>query len=404
MHCALTIAGSDSGGGAGIQTDLKTFSAHEVYGTSVITALTAQNTRGVHGIHTVPAAFVAAQMEAVLTDIPVSAAKTGMLGEADVIAAVAETAARYQLHKLVVDPVMVAESGDRLLREDAVDTLREKLLPLALIITPNLPEASVLLGRYIKTEEEMIAAARDLYRFGPRYVLVKGGHLPGNEMTDILYDGTEIYRFSAEKIQNNHTHGSGCSYAAAITANLARGLSPLEAVKKAKDFITAAIAHGAAVGSGYGPTNPMGSLWQEIWQLRAKQAFSEAVRILQQNNGALQGLGDRFLLLFCRDGASSIEDIASLKVSFAKTASLDEPAWGSPLLAAPLLLEAHRSNSHIRAALSLPYPEHLELPAVNTAAVSGKELFFCRLEGKDVPQLLIFADTLQVAARKAVTL
>ena len=174
MHCALTIAGSDSGGGAGIQTDLKTFSAHEVYGTSVITALTAQNTRGVHGIHTVPAAFVAAQMEAVLTDIPVSAAKTGMLGEADVIAAVAETAARYQLRKLVVDPVMVAESGDRLLREDAVDTLREKLLPLALIITPNLPKQASCSARYQDRRNDCRRPGPLPLR--PRYVLVKGGH------------------------------------------------------------------------------------------------------------------------------------------------------------------------------------------------------------------------------------
>jgi hydroxymethylpyrimidine/phosphomethylpyrimidine kinase len=260
MYKALTIAGSDSGGGAGIQTDLKTFAALGVYGTSAITALTAQNTLGVHGIHPVPAAFVAAQMEAVLSDIQIDAAKTGMLGDAELITMVAEVLSKYNVRKLVVDPVMVAESGDRLLPAAAVETLCKKLFPLAMVITPNLPEAGVLLDREIKTVDEMIWAAQELHRFGSQTVLVKGGHLPGEEMVDVFYDGDTIHLFREQKLPTKHTHGSGCTYAAAITAGLAKGQSPLAAVKAAKSFITKAIAHGLDVGQGYGPTNPMAVL------------------------------------------------------------------------------------------------------------------------------------------------
>lgn len=269
---ALTIAGSDSGGGAGIQTDLKTFAALNTYGTSVITALTAQNTKGVHGIHTVPKDFVQSQMDAVLSDIPVNAIKTGMLSEAGIIETVAERLKYYQVDKLVVDPVMVAESGDRLLAENAVEALKAKLIPLALIITPNLAEAGALLGRQLHTVDDMVTAARELHRLGPRFVLVKGGHLPGEEKIDIFFDGKHIHRLVEKKIDTIHTHGTGCTYAAAITAYLAHGLPPLTAVQKAKVFITQAIKHGIAVGSGYGPTNPMGALWEELEHYRAKYA------------------------------------------------------------------------------------------------------------------------------------
>lgn len=272
MYKALTIAGSDSGGGAGIQTDLKTFAALGVYGTSAITALTAQNTVGVHGIHAVPAAFVAAQMEAVLTDIPIDAAKTGMLGDLELISTVAEMLIKFDVNKLVVDPVMVAESGDRLLPADAVEALCKKLLPLALVVTPNLPEAGVLLGREINTVEEMISAAKEIQQFGCRTVLVKGGHLPGEEMVDIFYDGHTIHRFAEPKLPTKHTHGSGCTYASAITAELAKGHSPLAAVKTAKRFITKAIAHGLDVGSGYGPTNPMADLLDVVQDQGGKKS------------------------------------------------------------------------------------------------------------------------------------
>ncbi|NLP36687.1 MAG: bifunctional hydroxymethylpyrimidine kinase/phosphomethylpyrimidine kinase [Firmicutes bacterium] len=269
---ALTIAGSDSGGGAGIQTDLKTFAALNAYGTSVITALTAQNTKGVHGIHAVPHDFVKSQIDAVLSDIRVKAVKTGMLAEAAIIETVAERLRYYRMDKLVVDPVMVAESGDRLLEESAIEALRTKLIPQALIVTPNLAEAGELLGRQLETVDEMIAAARDLYSLGPRHVLVKGGHLPGEEKIDIFFDGKTIHRLAEKKIDTVHTHGTGCTYAAAITAYLAHGLAPLAAVQKAKVFITEAIKHGVAVGEGYGPTDPMGSLWEELNNYRAKCA------------------------------------------------------------------------------------------------------------------------------------
>lgn len=257
MYKALTIAGSDSGGGAGIQTDLKTFAALDVYGTSVITALTAQNTLGVHGIHAVPAEFIACQLEAVLSDIQVQAAKTGMLGDSAAISAVAEKLIKYRIQNLVVDPVMVAQSGDRLLEESSVETLLNKLLPLSLITTPNIPEAEFLLGRKINNIGEMENAAKEIHLLGPRYVLLKGGHLPSKEMVDVFYDGKSYYHLAEKKIETKNTHGTGCTYAAAITAHLARGCSPLESVKLSKHFITQAIAHGISIGSGYGPTNPM---------------------------------------------------------------------------------------------------------------------------------------------------
>lgn len=255
---ALTVAGSDSGGGAGIQTDLKTFHAAGVYGMSVITALTAQNTRGVLGVHLVPPSFVEQQFDAVVRDIGVDAVKTGMLATADVIATVARCLRRYGIRRVVVDPVMVAKSGDALLDPSAQAALREQLLPLALIATPNLPEASALLGRPVTTLEDMVEAARELHRLGVRHPLVKGGHLKGDEAVDVFFDGQEVHVLRERRLDTPHTHGTGCTLSAAIAAALARGAEPLEAVRFGKRFITEAIARGLALGRGRGPTNPGG--------------------------------------------------------------------------------------------------------------------------------------------------
>ncbi len=252
---ALTIAGSDSGGGAGIQADLKTFMAHGVYGASAITAITAQNTLEVRAVVMLEPAMVAAQIEAVLDDIGADAVKTGMLGNAAIIEAVADTLERYHIKRLVIDPVMVAKSGARLLEEDAITTLRERLLPLALVITPNLPEASVLLNRQVTGERDMADAARDLHALGAQYVLLKGGHLPGSEVVDLLYDGERFVELRAQRLETHHTHGTGCTYAAAIAALLARG-SPVEAaVRQAHAYLRDAIVHAPAIGRGYGPVN-----------------------------------------------------------------------------------------------------------------------------------------------------
>jgi hydroxymethylpyrimidine/phosphomethylpyrimidine kinase len=256
MPVALTIAGSDSGGGAGIQADLKTFAALGVYGTSAITAVTAQNTVAVTDIFELSPALINAQIAAVLEDIGVDAAKTGMLSSSDIIDAVATAIKRHGIRNLVVDPVMVAKGGARLLRDDAVEALRTLLLPLAAIITPNLPETEVLLGRPIRTLDERREAARDLVALGWRAVVVKGGH-DGEDVTDVYWDGIQLVELKAERIATDNTHGSGCVFSAAITAALAKGRGPLDAVREAKEFITGAIERSLELGHGHGPVNPM---------------------------------------------------------------------------------------------------------------------------------------------------
>ena len=248
---ALTIAGSDSGGGAGIQADLKTFSAFRVYGASVLTAVTAQNSVGVHGIVNVPPEFVARQLDAVLGDIGTDAAKTGMLSTTAIIRAVADRLRAHRVERLVVDPVMLAKSGDPLLEPDARRALVEAILPLALVATPNLLEAAALAGFPVGDLEQMEAAARRIHALGPAWVLVKGGHLKG-EPIDLLFDGRTVTRLTAERVPTPHTHGTGCTYSAAIAAGLARGAAVPEAVAEAKRYVTAAIRAGFALGRGVG--------------------------------------------------------------------------------------------------------------------------------------------------------
>lgn len=262
---ALTVAGSDSGGGAGVQADLKTFAALGCYGLSVITALTAQNTVGVSAIYPLPARFVDEQMAAVLTDIGVDAVKIGMLHSPDIIRAVAENLERYRVPHVVLDPVMVAKSGDRLLQEEAVQAMRALLLPLATLITPNLPEAAVLLGRPVERREEMEAAARDLARLGPGAVLLKGGHLGGEDSPDLLYrrDDDRVTLFDAPRVRTGNTHGTGCTLSAAVAAGLARGLDLAGAVGRAKEYLSGALRAGAGyrLGAGHGPVHHFWEHW-----------------------------------------------------------------------------------------------------------------------------------------------
>ncbi len=256
LPVALTIAGSDSGGGAGIQADLKTFAVLGVHGTSAITAITAQNTMGVTDILELPTSLIREQIRVVVEDIGVQATKTGMLSSPEIIEAVATSIELHGLRALVVDPVMVAKGGAKLLHDDAVATIRARLIPLAAIITPNLPETEVLLGRSITTIEERRQAARDLVAMGARAAVVKGGHARG-DVTDVYFDGTELVELPGRRIDTPNTHGSGCVFSAAITANLALGAEPLEAVREAKDFITQAIAQSLEIGHGHGPVNPV---------------------------------------------------------------------------------------------------------------------------------------------------
>ncbi len=253
---ALTIAGSDSGGGAGIQADLKTFMAFGVFGMSAITALTAQNTVGVQGIHPVPSDFIEQQLDSVIGDIGADAAKTGMLGSATMVERVAACVERLRIPNLVVDPVMVAKSGDVLLAEDARNAVRERLLPLATVVTPNLPEATALTGLPVRNLEEMRAAAAALHRLGVHWVVVKGGHLPeAVDAIDLIYDGRGFDELRSPRTHSRNTHGTGCTFSAAIAASLALGREPRTAIRVAKQYISAAIASAPQLGHGHGPTN-----------------------------------------------------------------------------------------------------------------------------------------------------
>ncbi len=250
----LTIAGSDSSGGAGIQADLKTFSALGAFGMSAITALTAQNTVGVHGVVGVSPDFVALQIRSVVTDVGVDAVKTGMLANAAIVSAVAQTLKDLEVRNIVVDPVMVAKSGDPLLEKEAVESLLDELFPLATMVTPNLHEAQAMVGFPVEDADAMRKAAQTIHGYGPRYVLVKGGHLEGRPM-DLLYDGKSFREFSNRRYDTPHTHGTGCTFASAIAACLARQMSVEEAVAEAKHYITGAIARGLPLGRGHGPVH-----------------------------------------------------------------------------------------------------------------------------------------------------
>lgn len=253
---ALTIAGSDSGGGAGIQADLKTFTAHCVYGASVITSVTAQNTMSVNGILNVEPKFVALQIDSVMEDIGADAVKTGMLANEAIVNAVSDKLREYGIDKLVVDPVMISKAGDPLLEKEAEKALIQNLLPLAYIITPNIPEAEVITGLKIHSIETMQKCCELIKSMGPKYVLIKGGHIDwSNETTDILYDGVKHISFTSQRIDTKNTHGTGCTYSASICALLARGLNVVKAVEQSKKYVAEAIARSFNIGKGYGPLN-----------------------------------------------------------------------------------------------------------------------------------------------------
>ncbi|HEY63192.1 MAG TPA: bifunctional hydroxymethylpyrimidine kinase/phosphomethylpyrimidine kinase [Caldilineae bacterium] len=272
MKKVLTIAGSDSGGGAGIQADLKAFAARGVYGMSALTAITAQNTVGVQGVFELPAVFVGQQIDSVMSDIGADAWKTGMLSNAEIIRVVAERARRYNVERLVVDPVMVAKGGDPLLRPEARDALIEELLPLAYVVTPNHHEAQVLTGMEIHTVDDMREAAVAIHKLGPRHVVIKGGHLPEeSDAVDILYDGRTFTEFSAPRVDTPNTHGTGCTFASALAAELAKGNNVREAVRVAKAYLTVALraAVDLGIGHGHGPLNHFLGRAIEISNLQA---------------------------------------------------------------------------------------------------------------------------------------
>jgi len=260
-HC-LTIAGSDSCGGAGIQADLKAFSANGTYGMSVITAITAQNTQGVFDVQDITPSVIAHQIEAIFDDIRVDAIKIGMVSRPETIAIIAQTLQKYTLPPLVIDPVMISKSGYALLQPEAQKSLIELLLPMATLITPNLPEAEVIVGYKIDTIELMQQAARDMHKLGCHYVLVKGGHLE-DDATDVLFDGTSFHLLHSKRLKTINTHGTGCTLSSSIAANLAQGMVIQEAVEEAKAYITIAIEHGFVLGKGVGPVHHFYELYHK---------------------------------------------------------------------------------------------------------------------------------------------
>jgi hydroxymethylpyrimidine/phosphomethylpyrimidine kinase len=255
MKQVLTIAGSDSGGGAGIQADIKAMSANGVFAMSVITSITAQNTQGVTAVYDLPTSIVERQMDAIFEDFEVAAVKTGMLSSVEIVEAVSRRLRQYKVAMLVVDPVMVAKSGHALLKPEAIETLKTSLIPLALLVTPNIAEAELLADQKIRNLADARQAAKAIHKLGCRHVLIKGGHLLEERGTDLLYDGRFFHVFKTEYIETPHTHGTGCTFASAIAAQLAHGKPLPEAVRTAKHYLTEAIRHALAIGHGKGPTH-----------------------------------------------------------------------------------------------------------------------------------------------------
>jgi len=360
---ALTIAGSDSGGGAGIQADLKTFSALGVYGTTVITSVTAQNTLGVTAIHDLPPEMVRAQIRAVVEDIGADAAKTGMLSNSAIISVVAEEIDRYGI-PLVVDPVMKAKTGAALLRDDAVETLIRKLIPIAKVVTPNVPEAEAIAGMRISSVEDAERAAERIASLGAEAVVVKGGHLEGDRAVDVLYvDGT-LTRYEAERIESKCTHGTGCTFSAALTAYLAKGFDVVEAVGRAKEFVSKAIRYGLEVGSGVGSVNPMAWLYDESEKYRVISELLKAVRVLESSPHAHKLVPETQMnLVMALPHASSIQDVAGFPGRIVKVGdrvkAVSCPEFGASRHVANAVLTAMKFNPEIRSAMNVRLSEEL---------------------------------------------
>ncbi len=358
----LTIAGSDSGGGAGIQADLKTISALGGFGMSVLTALTAQNTLGVTGIHEVPPAFVAAQFDAVATDIGIDAAKTGMLSSGPVMHVVAEKVRRYGIDRLVVDPVMVAKGGASLLAAEARATLLDALLPLACVATPNIPEAEVLAGMPVASLAEMEQAARIIHARGARNVLIKGGHLAGDAV-DLLFDGRRVQTYRSARIATRDTHGTGCTFASAIATGLGRGLSVPAAVEQAKAYVTTAIRFSLRLGAGHGPTNHMAALQREAARYPCLVSLRTAADALEGRAcGHLIPEGQSNLV-FALPWAETREDVAGfpgrIVLRGGRVAAFPDPRFGASRRVADAVLAAMRWDPAWRSAMNVRFSEAL---------------------------------------------
>ncbi len=387
MKRVLTIAGSDSSGGAGIQADLKAITLLGGYGMSVLTALTAQNTVGVQGIHEVPARFVEEQIDAVLSDIGADAIKTGMLANREIIEVVSRKIKQYKVKKVVVDPVMVSKSGASLLRKDAQETLIRKLIPIAWVVTPNLMEASVLARIKVSSLKGMKRAAHRIYRLGAKHVVVKGGHLRGMAV-DLLYDGKNFMELEGPRIETKNTHGTGCTFASAIATLLARGDTVAEAASKAKTFIHMAIQSGLNLGKGHGPTNPSAYVLREMERYQVIQELKKAMEILKEGKvGHLipevsSNLG--YALPF----AEGVEDVAAFPgriVRFKNSVTTQsDPEFGASRHVANIILTVMKFDPEYCSAMNIRYSRE------TVAQVRGKGFlvghFDRRLEPKRVKE------------------
>ncbi len=370
----LTVAGSDSGGGAGIQADLKTIALLGGFGMSVITALTAQNTRGVKGVHEVPPEFIGLQMEAVLSDIGVDAIKTGMMSRPEVITVVAQKIRESRISRVVVDPVMIAKGGARLLAAGAIETLKTELLPRALIVTPNIPEGEALTGRKITNLKGMREAARAIGDMGARTVLMKGGHLSGDAV-DLFFDGRNFHELSARRVPTRHTHGTGCTLSAALALGLAQGRSPLDAVETAKRFITTAIQFSLPLGKGHGPVNPFVPATADAERYRMIQKLKKAFRLLQE-----KGVGNLFPevqsnLGYALWGARTAEEVAAFPGRFIRlgrsVAKISDPEFGASQHIAKIILTVLRYDSAMRSAMNIRFSEEILSRARRTGLSIG---------------------------------
>ena len=370
----LTVAGSDSGGGAGIQADLKTIAVLGGFGMSAVTAVTAQNTQGVMGIHEVPADFVRQQMEAVITDIGVDAMKTGMLGNSKIIRAVSQIIRQYRLAPVVVDPVMVAKSGTRLLSPEAEQVLRQELLPLAQVIVPNLPESEALIGKKIKGWKGMQEAAILIHRMGAKNVLIKGGHLSGDPV-DVFFDGRKIFDLKGNRLLTPHTHGTGCTISAAIAVELAKGSPVLEAVEKAKAFVTAAIQFSLPLGHGQGPVNPFAWATREIERYQIIQKLKQAFQTLRERKVGYLFPEVQSNLGFALPYSRSPEDVAAFPGRFVhwgnEVGKVADPEFGASQHIAKIILTAMTYNAEMRSAMNVRFAEEILRRAKKTGLAIG---------------------------------
>jgi hydroxymethylpyrimidine kinase / phosphomethylpyrimidine kinase / thiamine-phosphate diphosphorylase len=360
---ALTIAGSDSSGGAGIQADLKTFAALGVYGASVITSVTAQNTQEVTGIYDLPAEFITLQFDTVVRDLAINAVKTGMLSNPAIIHAVSEALARLGVEKLVVDPVMVAKGGAILLRKEAEAELVQKLLPLAYVATPNVPEAEVLAGMSIHNLEEMERAARRIHAQGPRHVVVKGGHLEGPPI-DVFFDGQRFQYFTGERIETKSLHGTGCTFASAIAAELAKGVEVAEAVHNAKAYITTAIRLAEPIGHGFGPTHHFGDLYRQAARYDILMQVEAALTQLKTAGIAAMIAEGQSNLGLALPQATTAQEVAAWQGGIIRLGEDDiEPVgnlrFGASQAIAAIILTARRFDPRCRSAMNIRYSQDI---------------------------------------------